>query len=139
GVLPDNAAGDTQGGRLHFTDEVRRAGKGGGVERLVDVDVVSLHQIENALGDESAGLIVKILSLVLPQHRELHPVNGDEFFLGQVECEGGEGVEFDKSLTTVPVSTESARPVPRRAGGGLPQGDKMTSKAIQAERPITNE
>ena len=45
-------------------------------------NVVALGQVENALRDEAACLVVEVFPLVLSQNRELNSVDSNEFFLG---------------------------------------------------------
>jgi hypothetical protein len=80
GVFPGDAAGDAQAGYLDLADQLRRAGESRDVERWADVDVVSCGQVEDALGDEAAGLVVEVLPLVFPQDGELDPVNRHKLF-----------------------------------------------------------
>lgn len=92
---------------------------GEGVAALGGFDFFKLFAVEADAGEAAVGgeddhsaLVVVGFAFVHAQNGELDSVDGAEFFGGEVEGEGGQGVEFDEALAALVRSADGAVAVP---------------------------
>src|SRR5690554_3139376 len=62
--------------------------------------------------DDAAVLVVPGVGLVLAHHRELHAVDGEQFFQGETEGLGNEDVDFHQGLAAGVVAAQGAMTLP---------------------------